>query len=121
MTMDNTYQFDASKYIIGRLASEVAVILQGKNLPTYQPNTNPAIKVYVTNIDMIKSTGKKIDQKVYMRHSGYPGHLKKRTLGDQLRLDSREVLRKAVYNMLPKNKLRYAMMKNLLLYQGSKD
>jgi large subunit ribosomal protein L13 len=117
----NQNEYDASKYVIGRLASELSMKLQGKDKPSYMPNAFPTIKVYVYNTDKIKFTGAKFTQKHYIKHTGYPGHLKIRSLGEQLKLDSREVIKSAVYNMLPKNKLRYPMMKNLILIKGEKE
>jgi large subunit ribosomal protein L13 len=116
--MKKNYEFDASQYVIGRLATEIAKILQGKNDPSYAPNKSPQVKVTVYNSDKLNFTGKKGEQKEYKRHSGYPGHLFSRTLNEQMQQDSTEVVKKAVYNMLPKNKLRYQMMKNLIVVKA---
>jgi len=100
------YKIDATNKVLGRLASKIAILL------------NTGDKVIVTNTDKIKITGKKLKKKVYYHHSGYPGGLKKITLEELMKKDSREVLRKAVWGMLPKNKLRKQRIKNLKLYKG---
>ncbi len=105
-----TYTFDASKYVLGRLASKIALILQGKHKPDFVPYLDKGDKVEVINIDKIKITGKKLDNKIYYRHSGYPGGLKQKKMKEFSRA---ELLAKAVYNMLPKNKLRKQRMKRL--------
>ncbi|MCD6528662.1 50S ribosomal protein L13 [bacterium] len=112
------YKIDATNKVLGRLASKIAILLQGKHKPNFVPYLNTGDKVIVTNTDKIKITGKKLKKKVYYRHSGYPGGLKKITLEELMKRDSREVLRKAVWGMLPKNKLRKQRIKNLKLYKG---
>ena len=112
------YKIDATNKVLGRLASKIAILLQGKHKPNFVPYLNTGDKVIVTNTDKMKITGKKLKKKVYYRHSGYPGGLKKITLEELMKKDSREVLRKAVWGMLPKNKLRKQRIKNLKLYKG---
>lgn len=108
-------KIDATNKILGRLASEIAVILRGKNKADFQPHLDQGDAVEVINTDKMKVTGKKMDKKIYYKHSGYIGHLKKTPLKVLFQKDSREVLKKAVYGMLPKNKLRAKMIKRLKL------
>jgi len=112
------YKIDATNKVLGRLASKIAILLQGKHKPNFVPYLNTGDKVIVINTDKMKITGKKLKKKVYYRHSGYPGGLKKITLEELMKKDSREVLKKAVWGMLPKNKLRKQRIKNLKLYKG---
>ncbi len=113
----NVIKIDAKGKTLGRLASEVAFYLMGKNNPAYQRhNTDASSTVFVYNTDEIKVTGKKMKQKLYWRHSGYPGGIKSETLEKVMEKDSREAVKRAVYGMLPKNKLRERMLKKLKLY-----
>ena len=105
-----THTLDATNKILGRLASQIAVILRGKNKPDFVPYLDKGDKVVVKNIDRIKITGKKLENKIYYHHSGFPGGLKNKKMKE---FPSSELLRKAVHNMLPKNKLRREMMKKL--------
>ncbi|OGZ35393.1 MAG: 50S ribosomal protein L13 [Candidatus Portnoybacteria bacterium RIFCSPLOWO2_01_FULL_43_11] len=114
------YTIDAKNRILGRLSAEVAVLLRGKNRPDFAPHIDSENEVVVFNTDKIKFTGRKIKQKIYYHHSGYPGGIKSRRLEEALKRDSREVIRKAVYGMLPGNKLRDRMIKRLKLYKGEK-
>jgi len=114
------HKIDAEKKILGRLASEVAQFLLGKNSPDFDPAKFSDNKVVVYNIDKIVVTGKKSVQKSYYRHSGYIGNLKEEKLKDLMARDSRLVFKKAVLGMLPKNKLRMKMIKNLILMKGEK-
>lgn len=116
-----TYELDASGKILGRLSTEVATILRGKNKPTFVPYLASGDKVIITNASKIKVTGAKLTGKIYYRHSGYMGHLKSQNLGEKLRKNPAEVLRKSIYGMLPKNKLRKIWMKNLFIYNGEKN
>lgn len=113
-----TYIIDASEKILGRLAVEIANLLRGRNKPGFQRHLDMGDEVVVFNIDKIKVTGKKKQQKIYYRHSLYPGGLKKKRLEELLERDSREILKKAVYGMLPKNRLRPRMIKRLKMYRG---
>ncbi len=112
------YEIDATNKILGRLASEVAVKLRGKDTAQFDPARFLPQQVVVYNTDSIKITGKKMVQKLYRRHSGYPGGFKEETLGRVMARDSRRVIQRAVKGMLPKNKLRDRFMQNLTLYQG---
>lgn len=115
---EETYTIDASGKILGRLAVEIVNILRGKNKPNFLPYLEGANGVVVFNADKMKVSGKKMKQKIYYRHSLYPGGLKKKVLREMFEKDSREVLRRAVYGMLPKNKLRAKMIKRLKMYKG---
>lgn len=108
------HKFDANGEILGRLATRVAILLRGKDSAKFEPNnTKTSSKVVVYNADKLKFTGNKLEGKEYFWHTGYPGGIKSRTLKEAMKLDSREVFRKAVYGMLPKNKLRDRLIKNL--------
>ncbi len=112
------YKIDADNKILGRLATEVSVLLRGKNEPSFDPSRASGNKVIVFNTGKIRVTGRKLIQKLYRRHSGYHGGLKEEKLRDLLARDSREAVRKAVLGMLPKNKLRARFIKNLILLKG---
>lgn len=116
-----TYTIDATGKILGRLAAEIAILLQGKNKPDYSSHINREEEIVVINTSKIKTTGKKGEQKKYYRHSGYPGGLKEITYKELFTKDSNKILRKAVYGMLPKNKLRARMMKRLKPYTNAID
>lgn len=111
------YQIDATNKILGRLATEVAVLLRGKNTAQFDPAKMPSHHVIVCNTDLIKATGKKMigDGKVYLRHSGFHGGQRAETLERIMLRDSRLALRRAVMGMLPKNRLRARIIKNLTL------
>ena len=109
---------DATGKNLGRLAVEIADLLRGKNDPSFLPHVVAGSAVTVTNTDKINVTQKKRDEKLYTRHSGYPGGIKHETLGSLMERDSREVVRRAVYGMLPKNKLRDRFITYLTLYRG---
>ncbi len=110
------YTIDATNKSVGRLASEIAVILQGKKSPKYEPRLESEDRVIVKNIDKIKITGKKFKQKIYYRHTTQIGHLKQQTLETLWQKKGpAEVLRLAVMRMLPKNKLRVKRMKRLII------
>ena len=104
---------DAKGRVVGRLATEISVILQGKHRADYLPYQEAGEEVIVKNVDQMKITGQKRENKVFYHHSGYLGGLKKITLGKLMEKRPAEVLRKAVWNMLPKNRLRSRLMKNL--------
>ena len=99
---------------LGRVASEIAVILQGKNLPSYEPRMEGGERVIVKNIGGVVLTGKKTDQKIYYKHTGPLGHLKERKFKDVFAKDPSWVLRHAVNLMLPKNRLRAKRMRHLI-------
>ena len=109
---------DADGQILGRLATEIADTLRGKNKPAYTPHIDTGDFVIVVNAEKIAVTGQKLDQKMYHRHSGYPGGLKERTLRQQLERRPTEVIRKAVKGMLPKNRLAAAQLRKLKVYAG---
>lgn len=111
------YHIDANKKILGRVASEIALILQGKKSASYQRNRVSADKVYVKNVDGIVVTGAKAEQKIYYRHTGYVGHLKELTYEQKFAKDPRSVLRQAVRKMLPKNFLNQQRIKNLIFVE----
>ena len=109
---------DAEGKPLGRLASRIATTLRGKDKPTFTPHVDTGDFVIVVNAEKIHVTGNKLDQKIYYRHSGYPGGLRERTLREQLDRRPEEVLRKAVKGMLPKNKLAAAQLRKLKIYAG---
>lgn len=111
------YKIDAAGKILGRLATEAAVLLRGKNKPGFLPHITPENQVMIFNTDKLRVSGKKMKQKSYFRHSGYPGGLKEESLAKLFARDSREVVRRAVYGMLPKNRTRDKIIKNLKLYK----
>jgi large subunit ribosomal protein L13 len=99
---------------VGRVATEVAVLLMGKNLPDFKRNAIPQVSVEIINTNKAKVTGNKISQKRYARYSGYPGGLRKPTMSTVVaKKGMKEVFTEAVWGMLPKNKLRSKMIKNL--------
>jgi large subunit ribosomal protein L13 len=108
------YHIDAKDKILGRLASEIAVILQGKKSLKYERRLLGGDKVYVENVKNLKVTGRKYKEKIYYRHTGYMGHLKEKTFEQVFAKDPRKVLRQAVRRMLPKNFLNQKRMKNLI-------
>ena len=120
MRMKNT-TIDADGKILGRLATQIAMALRGKTAPDFMPNRIPEGKITVVHIDRMRVTGRKREQKMYRTHSGYLGNLKEERLGDRMARDSRAVLRHAVLGMLPKNRLRRAMMRNLILHKGNRE
>ncbi|MAF20466.1 MAG: 50S ribosomal protein L13 [Parcubacteria group bacterium] len=115
------HTIDATNKILGRLAVDVANLLRGKGKPNFVPYLNQGDDVVVVNCDKIKVTGQKMKQKIYYHHSQYPGGLRETKLEDMMEKDSREVIRKAVYGMLPKNKLRDQVIKKLKLYKTAKE
>lgn len=119
MTLSRSHTIDASDKILGRLAVEAALLLRGKDAPDFDPGRAPHVRVTVVHTDRIRVTGKKAGQKLYRRHSGYPGGLKEETYAHLFSRDSRAVLRQAVLGMLPKNRLRRRHMKNLILHKGA--
>ena len=110
---------DASGKILGRLSSEVAMLLMGKNKASYVPYLDTGDLVVVSNAAKIKVTGKKITQKIYTRHSGYPGGLKQETFAKLMEKDPRKIIEHAVSGMLPKTKLGKVMIKKLTVLKGS--
>ncbi|MCG2809087.1 MAG: 50S ribosomal protein L13 [Candidatus Portnoybacteria bacterium] len=109
---------DAKNQILGRMAVEVANLLRGKGKADFVPYLDMGDNVVVINTDQIRVTGNKLKQKIYYRHTGYPGGIKEEVLENLLKRDSRKVIKTAVYGMLPKNKLRDKFIKKLTLYKG---
>jgi large subunit ribosomal protein L13 len=116
--MAKTYTIDASGKVLGRLASEVAVFLRGKNDTNFANYKVSGNKVTVFNTAKIVYTGNKMENKKYQRYSGYPGGISTIILKDLLEKAPNEPLKRAVYDMLPKNTLRSKTIKNLKLYAG---
>ena len=112
------YLVDAEGQTLGRLATRIADTLRGKDKAQYTPHVDTGDFVVVVNAEKIHVTGKKLDEKIYYRHSGYPGGIKQRTLREQLDRRPTEVIRKAVKGMLPKNKLAAAQLTKLKVYAG---
>lgn len=108
---------DAKGKVLGRLATQIANLLNGKKDVEYSPNIYTKNKVVVINSDKVIFTGKKLTQKKYIWHSGYPRGLKSLTLGEMMSRDSRKVIREAVKGMLPKNKLQKVKLANLYIYK----
>ena len=112
------YVVDATGYTLGRLSSEVAKILRGKNKPQFTPHVDTGDYVIVVNAEKIKVTGKKLDQKIYYNHSDYVGGMKETTLKEMLAKHPERVIEHAVKGMLPKGPLGRAMIKKLFVYAG---
>lgn len=108
-----THTIDADGRILGRLATQIVALLRGKQKPDFAPNKDIGDVVVVKNVDKIKVTGKKYTDKIYYRHTGYLGGLKEASYKKVFERDPSKVLRKAVYGMLPKNKLRDKQIKRL--------
>jgi len=108
-----THTIDATDKVLGRLAAQIAILLRGKHKPDFVPYKDMGDFVNVKNVNKLKFTGKKIEQKKYYRHSRYWGGLKEISLKKLFAESPAEVLKKAVYRMLPKNKLRAKMIKRL--------
>lgn len=109
---------DAKGQTLGRLASKIAFILKGKHKPTYAPNVDAGDFIIVLNADRVHVTGKKLEDKMYYRHSGYPGGLTETTLRTMLEKSPERVVELAVRGMLPKNALGRKMLKKLKVYVG---
>ncbi len=112
------YVVDAEAKTLGRLATQIADVLRGKTKAAYTPHVDTGDFVVVVNAEKVRVTGQKLDQKIYYRHSGYPGGLRERTLRQQLERRPEEVLRRAVKGMLPKNRLAAAQLRKLKIYAG---
>lgn len=113
------YVVDAEGLTLGRMATQVATILRGKHKPCYTPHVDTGDFVIIINADKIVLTGKKLDQKMYYRHSGYPGGLKETKYRDLMEKKPAFVVEKAVRGMLPKNTLGRQMYRKLKVYAGS--
>ena len=112
------YVIDATGHTLGRLSSEIAKILRGKNKPTYTPFIDTGDNVIVVNADKIKVTGKKLDQKIYYNHSDYVGGMRETTLRELMDKKPTEAISLAVKGMLPKGPLGRQMIKKLHVYAG---
>ena len=113
------YVVDATGHTLGRLTSEIAAVLRGKNKPTFTPHIDTGDYVIVVNADKIKVTGKKLSQKIYYNHSDYPGGMRETTLAEMMAKDSAEVIRLAVKGMLPKGPLGRSMITKLHVFSGA--
>ena len=113
------YVVDATGHTLGRLASEIAKVLRGKNKPTYTPHIDTGDYVIVVNADKIQVTGKKMDQKVYYNHSDYVGGMKETTLREKMNKKPEDVIYLAVKGMLPKGPLGRQMYTKLFVYAGA--
>ncbi|MFA5808960.1 MAG: 50S ribosomal protein L13 [Thermoleophilia bacterium] len=109
---------DAKDQRLGRLATRIADTLRGKTKPVYTPNIDTGDFVVVVNASRIAVTGRKMENKIYYRHTGYPGGLKQRTLAEMMTKRPEHVIRLAVKGMLPKNRLGRAQLKKLKIYAG---
>jgi large subunit ribosomal protein L13 len=112
------YVVDAEGQTLGRLATRIADTLRGKRKPQFTPHVDTGDFVVVVNAEKVAVTGKKLEQKLYYRHSGYPGGLRSRTLAEQLERRPTEVIRKAVKGMLPRNRLARRQITKLKVYSG---
>ena len=109
------HKIDATNKAVGRMASEIAIILRGKNKPEFAPHIDNGDIVEVSNADKMKFTGKKEEQKKYFRYSGYPGGLKETKLSSLNKSNPGEIIKRAVKQMLPATRLRDGMMKRLII------
>ena len=112
---------DAKDEVLGKISTKIAKLLIGKNKATYTPNENTGDKVVVTNADKIRFTGKKLKDKTYFHHTGYPKGLRSEKLESLFERRPTEVLIRSVRGMLPKNRLRNLMMKNFYVYVGEEN
>jgi large subunit ribosomal protein L13 len=113
------YVIDATDVVLGRLASQVAVLLRGKHKPTFTPNVDGGDFVVVINADKVAISGDKLRNKFEYRHSGYPGGLRRRSIGELMQKHPDRVVENAITGMLPKNKLGRQIKKKLRVYSGS--
>jgi large subunit ribosomal protein L13 len=113
------YLVDVDSKVLGRVATQIANVLRGKNKPTFTPSVDTGDFVIVVNAEKIALTGKKMSDKVYYSHSGYVGGLKEITAGKLIEKKPEDLLKKAVKGMLPKNKLARHMLKKLKIYSGA--
>ena len=112
------YVVDAEGKTLGRLATQLADVLRGKRKPDFTPHIDTGDFIVVVNAEKIRVTGDKMNSKIYWRHSGYPGGIKSRTLGEMLEKQPEEVIRKAVRGMLPRTKLGRQQLLKLKVYAG---
>ena len=115
----NWFVVDATDRVLGRVATKIADKIRGKDKPTFTPHTDGGDYVIVINAEKIKVTGSKFDNKIYYRHSLYPGGLKSQTFKELNKKNPERIIEEAVKGMLPKNRLGAAILKNLYIYSGS--
>lgn len=113
------YVVDANGKTLGRLASQVAAILRGKHKPTFTPHVDTGDFVIVVNAEQVRLTGNKLQQKIYYRHSGYPGGLRERTAEQLLATRPERVIEQAVWGMLPHTRLGRRQIRKLKVYKGA--
>lgn len=113
------YVVDAEGQTLGRLAAEIAKVLRGKKKPQYTPHVDTGDFVVVVNADRVEVTGRKAEQKVYRRHTGYPGGLRETSYEVMMERKPTEILRKAVWGMMPKSRLARQQFKKLKIYAGA--
>lgn len=113
------YLVDADNLVLGRLSSRVASVLRGKNKPMYTPHVDTGDFVIIVNADKIRLTGNKLQNKVYIHHSGYPGGIKTKSAKDLMKSRPEEIIISAIKGMLPKNKLGKLQLKKLKVYKGT--
>jgi large subunit ribosomal protein L13 len=117
-TTRSWYVIDATDVVLGRLAVAAANLLRGKNKPTFTPNVDGGDFVIIVNADKVAMSGDKLHKKLVYRHSGYPGGLKTRTIGELMEKHPDRVVEKAIIGMLPKNKLARQIKRKLHVYAG---
>ena len=116
----NWYVLDAAGKPLGKVAVEAATLLRGKHKPVFTPNTDTGDFVIIVNADKVRVTGNKVEDKKYYSHSGYIGHIKETTYKERMENCPEEIIRDAVWGMLPKNRLGRQMIKKLKVYAGDK-
>lgn len=109
------HKIDAEGKAVGRIATDIAIKLRGKNKPEFQPHLDCGDIVEVANIDKLKFTGKKLEQKTYYKYSGFPGGMKEKKMGDLNKTNPADILKRAVRDMLPPVKFRNDMLKRLII------
>lgn len=112
------YHVDAADRVLGRMATRIAVMLMGKDRPEYTPHVDTGAFVVVTNAEKVKLTGRKVDQKLYKRYSGYAGGLKQETAREMMKRHPERVIKLAVKRMVPRTRLGRQMMRKLKIYAG---
>ncbi len=117
--MHDWYVVDASRYTLGRLASAIAPRLRGKHKPQYTPHVDTGDYIIVINAEKVRVTGRKEEDKIYYRHSGYPGGIKSQTLREMREKHPERIIELAVKGMLPRNPLGRAVARKLKVYRGS--
>ena len=112
------YVIDATDVVLGRLATQAAILLRGKNKPSFTPHVDCGDNVIIINAEKVRLTGKKLTDKEYVRHSGYPGGIRLTTPAEYLKKNPEFIIEKAVKGMLPRTRLGAAQMRNLKVYAG---